>query len=124
MILYALPARASKLRNRRGTWRIDNAAALMLLVRGRSDSSDLERLSSQTHTAVCALQVWIFWERVPSKSNWSDSISRLGVKDPWFRASISPHSMLTSCSPLGAAARSGSQSVPLLVSALGVQCVG
>ena len=64
----------------------------MLLVRGRSDSSDLEHLSSQTHTAVCALQVWIFWEpresvcrvswRVPPVDN---DAQILGVTQPCHR---------------------------------------
>ena len=43
MVLYALVARPDKFRGRRGVWYIDNVAALMCLIRGRSDSPDLER---------------------------------------------------------------------------------
>ncbi|CAE7218895.1 FCPB [Symbiodinium sp. CCMP2592] len=83
MVLFALTARASTFRSRRGTWYIDNVAALMALIRGRSDSPDLERLAHLIHVALFSLQVWVYWEWVPSKSNWSDSISRLGASDPW-----------------------------------------
>ncbi|CAE7417046.1 unnamed protein product [Symbiodinium sp. CCMP2592] len=83
MVLFALTARASTFRSRRDTWYIDNVAALMALIRGRSDSPDLERLAHLIHVALFSLQVWVYWEWVPSKSNWSDSISRLGASDPW-----------------------------------------
>ena len=85
MVLYALTARPSRFRGARGVWCIDNVAALMCLIRGRSDSPDLERLANLIHVALFALQTWIYWEWIPSKSNWSDSISRLGWKDPWYR---------------------------------------
>ena len=85
MVLYALTARPSRFRGGRGVWYIDNVAALMCLIRGRSDSPDLERMANLIHVALFALQTWIFWEWIPSKSNWSDSISRLGWRDPWHR---------------------------------------
>ena len=86
MVLYALVARPAYFRQRRGLWLIDNIAALMCLVRGRSESPDLERISSLIHLASFALKTWLWWEYIQSKSNWADAISRLGVQDPWYRA--------------------------------------
>ena len=84
-VLYALLTRASTFRGRRVIWYIDNLAALMSLIRGRSDVADLERLSHLIHIALFTLNVWSYWEWIPSKSNWSDAISRLGFSDPWFQ---------------------------------------
>ena len=86
MVLYGLTMRPESFRNRRGLWFIDNTAALMSLIRGRSDSPDLEHMSRMIHVALYALNCWIFWEWIPSKSNWADSISRLGFKDPWLHS--------------------------------------
>lgn len=83
MVLYALTARPGAFRDRRGVWMIDNIAALMSLIRGRSDSPDLEHMSHMIHTILYALRCWMWWEYVPSKSNWADAISRLGAVDPW-----------------------------------------
>ncbi len=84
MVLYGLIMRPDSFRNRRGIWFIDNTAALMSLIRGRSDSPDLEHMSRMIHLALYALNCWIFWEWIPSKSNWADAISRLGAQDPWL----------------------------------------
>ena len=84
MVLYGLLARPQLFRNRRGIWFIDNTAALMSLIRGRSDSEDLEHMTRMIHVALYALKCWVFWEWIPSKSNWADSISRLGAADPWL----------------------------------------
>ena len=84
-VLFALASRANSFRQRRGLWFIDNLAALMALVRGRSESPDLERLSHLIHLACFALKTWIYWEYIPSKSNWADAISRLGFADPWHQ---------------------------------------
>eukprot|EP00435_Cladocopium_sp_Y103_P043755 s21_g12.t1 len=51
MIAHALVKRAQMFRHRRGYWFIDNVASLMCLVRGRSDSADLERISHFIHIA-------------------------------------------------------------------------
>ena len=67
-------------------WFIDNVAVLMTLIKGRSDSPDLEVMSGIIHALLFAYKTWIFWEWVPSKSNWTDSISRLGWNDPWFKS--------------------------------------
>ena len=92
MVLYGLIMRPDSFRNRRGIWFIDNTAALMSLIRGRSDSPDLEHMSRMIHVALYALNCWVFWEWIPSKSNWADAISRLGAQDPWLQ-----HSSLSFC---------------------------
>lgn len=64
----------------------------MSLIRGRSDSAGLEKLTQLIHLAFFSLRTWIYWEYIPSKSNWADAISRLGADDPWFRShGFSPH---------------------------------
>ena len=82
-VLYALFTRPSKFRGRRGLWFIDNTAALMALVRGRSDNADLEHMSRLIHLTLFALRAWFFWEWIPSKANWSDEISRDGLHARW-----------------------------------------
>lgn len=58
-VLFALVARPSEFRGRRGIWFIDNIAALMALIRGRSDSPDLEKMANLIHLACFALRTWI-----------------------------------------------------------------
>ena len=83
MVAHALINRASSFRKRRGFWFIDNIASLMCLVRGRSDSEDLEKIARFIHVVLFALEAMLFWEYIPTKSNWADPISRLGARDPW-----------------------------------------
>ena len=64
-------------------WFLDNIAALMALIRGRSDADDLERMSQIVRILLFGLQCWVFFEWIPSKSNWADAIRRLGFQDPW-----------------------------------------
>ena len=87
-VLYALFSRPSMFRGRRGLWFIDNTAALMALIRGRSDNADLEHMSRLIHITLFGLKAWFFWEWIPSKANWSDEISRDGpsgnmASTPW-----------------------------------------
>ena len=77
MILYGLIARPSGFRNQRGIWFVDNNAALMSLIRGRSSSPDLEKLAQVIHLCLFALNCTLHWERIPSKSSRGDDISRL-----------------------------------------------
>ena len=86
MILYGLVAQPAEFRGRRGVWFVDNTAALMALIRGRSSSGDLSRLSQLIHLCLFALDCSLYWEWIPSKSNWADDISRLGWADPWCGA--------------------------------------
>ena len=84
-VLYALFTRPSTFRGRRGLWFIDNTAALMALIRGRSDNADLEHMTRLIHITLFALQAWFFWEWIPSKANWSDEISRVGLQATWHK---------------------------------------
>ncbi|CAE7538614.1 unnamed protein product [Symbiodinium sp. CCMP2592] len=88
MVLYALVSRPSHFRSRRGVWYIDNTAALMSLIRGRSDNADLSRLAQLIHLCLFCFKTWVYWEWVPSKSNWSDSISREGADDVWHQSHL------------------------------------
>ena len=85
MVLLSIINRPDRFRGRRGPFYIDNLAALMALIRGRSDSPDLEHLARIIHAALFSWHTWILWEWVPSKSNWTDAISRLGRDDPRHR---------------------------------------
>ena len=78
----ALMKRADSFRRHRGFWFID-VASLMCLIRGRSDARDLERIAQFIHIVLFAVEVVLFWEYIPTKSNWADPISRLGARDPW-----------------------------------------
>ena len=83
MVYLALIVFAEHFRGRRGIWFIDNIAALMALVRGRSRHEDLDNLAGAIHAAMFSLEVWIYFEWVESKANWSDGISREGPEDLW-----------------------------------------
>ncbi|CAE7361503.1 unnamed protein product [Symbiodinium sp. CCMP2592] len=84
MVLYALAVRAPSFRGRRGYWYIDNVAALMSLIRGRSSSPDLECLAQLIHIAMFALRTSFFFEYIPSKTNWADAVSRIGFAELWL----------------------------------------
>ncbi|CAE7039628.1 unnamed protein product [Symbiodinium sp. CCMP2592] len=83
MLAYALLCRPHQFRNRRGFWFLDNLAALLALVKGRSAPKDLERFAHMVHILLLGLNTQMWFEYIPSKSNWADSISRLGWADPW-----------------------------------------
>ena len=67
----------------RGIWFLDNVASLMALVKGRSASRDLEIFAHMVHILLLGLNTQMWFEYIPSKSNWADAISRLGRDDPW-----------------------------------------
>ena len=56
MVLVGLVELAPELRGTRGVWFIDNIAALMALVRGRSGTDDLDSLARIIHCALFALR--------------------------------------------------------------------
>ena len=85
MVLVALLGQPDFFRGRRGIWFIDNVAALMALVRGRSDAEDLDRMAVLIHGLMYGLQCMIYFEWVESKANWADGISRDGYSDLWHR---------------------------------------
>ena len=62
MVLVGLVELAPVLRGTRGIFFIDNIAALMALVRGRSDSEDLDSMSRTIHSALFALRTWMYFE--------------------------------------------------------------
>ena len=67
-------------------WYIDNTAALMALIRGRSDIPDLERMSHLIRTLLFSVHCWMYCEWIPSESNWADATSRDGHSDPCHHA--------------------------------------
>ena len=64
MVLVAMLKLPDELRGKRGAWFIDNKAAPMALIRGRSNSADLDRLAGSIHAALFAMQAWMYFERV------------------------------------------------------------
>ena len=85
MILIAVLKLPDEMRGKRGIWFIDNTAALMALIRGRSNSADLDRLAGSIQAALFAIQIWMYFEWVKSKSNWADGISREALEDEWYQ---------------------------------------
>ena len=83
MILAAVTAFADDFRDKRGVWFVDNIAALMALVRGRSNSESLDQMALRIHAALFSIRAWIYFEWVSSESNWADGISRDGLADQW-----------------------------------------
>ena len=61
MVLYALVERPDLFRNRHGLWFLDNVAAVMTLVRGRSSNADLAKLGHLIHLALFALRAQGYW---------------------------------------------------------------
>ena len=74
---------ADLVRYSHGLWCIDNVAALMALVKGTSKVSSLDQMVKAVHLGAFSLQAQAYYEYVESKANWSDEISRLGIKGPW-----------------------------------------
>jgi hypothetical protein len=83
MVLVGLLSDTHSFRGARGIWFIDNVAALMAVVRGRSDNRELDHLAGMIHAVLFSLQTWMYFEWIQSKSNWADGISRYGSKDSW-----------------------------------------
>ena len=86
MVFQSLLTFPSAFRGTTGVYFIDNIAALMALVKGRSDSPELDALAQSIHMLLFCLHCSLWFEWIPSKSNWSDAISRQGLNDPWFAA--------------------------------------
>ena len=85
MVFQALICFPDSFRRNTCVWWIDNIASLMSLVRGRSDSPDLDRLAQMIHMLLFNLHCNMWFEWVQSKSNWTDGISREGFADPFIR---------------------------------------
>ncbi|CAE7559557.1 unnamed protein product [Symbiodinium natans] len=97
VVLMATVHWASLLRSSYGIWWIDNVAALMSLIKGRSSNPELDSMSGIFHAAAFGLRMQCFFEWVASDDNWSDGISRQGRHDPWLQRHCFP---VTSTTPL------------------------
>ena len=84
MVVVAILRQGTALKGRRGLWFIDNVAALMALIRGRSSVNSLDQMAMLVHAAACSFQVQFYFDWVASESNWSDQISRIGWEDEWL----------------------------------------
>ena len=94
VVLMALAFYAPYVRGKHGLWFIDNVAALMSLIKGRSSTAELDLMSGAVHAILCGLGCATYFEWVQSADNWSDGISRAGLRDPWmwryeFRPAVS-----------------------------------
>ena len=76
MVLVGLVMYPAHFRGRHTLWMLDNTAALMAMVRGRSDSEDLDHLAVLVHGIINGLQAVIYFEWVESASNIIDKASR------------------------------------------------
>lgn len=85
MVLVALVNNPAKFRHARGIWCIGSVAALMAVVRGRSDSPELDQLAGIIHAVLFAFETWTYFEWVQSNSNWADGISRYAEHDRWHQ---------------------------------------
>ena len=83
-VLQGIITFADQLRNTSRVWFIDNIAALMSLVRGRSDNGDLDNMASMVHFLLFAINCQCYFDWVESKANWSDGISRDGMYDTFW----------------------------------------
>eukprot|EP00438_Fugacium_kawagutii_P005349 Skav210323 [mRNA] locus=scaffold475:321714:322133:- [translate_table: standard] len=93
IVLMSLAQMGPHLRGFPGIWWVDNIAALMSLIRGRSNVGELDAMSGLIHVILCALQCPIYFEWVASGDNWSDGVSRQGLKDEWMMR----HGFHTTC---------------------------
>ena len=58
-------------------------AALMALVKGCSGVSSMDQMAKTIHLGTFSLEAQAYYEYVESKANWSDEISREGMKGSW-----------------------------------------
>ena len=82
-VFVAMVELADLVRRSHGLWCIDNIAALMALVKGTSGVPSMDQLTKAIHLGAFALEAQAYYEYVESKANWSDEISRLGIKGRW-----------------------------------------
>ena len=66
-----------------GSW--ENIAALMALIKARSESPELDIMAQSVHLFLFHLRARLWFEWVPSQSSWSDEISRKGLRDKWHQ---------------------------------------
>ena len=78
-VLQGIITFADQLRNTSRVWFIDNIAALMSLVRGRSDNGDLDNMASMVHFLFFAINCQCYFDWVESKANWVVLVATVGV---------------------------------------------
>ena len=96
-VVQGLIAFSDFFRNAHVVWFVDNVAALMALIKGRSDHEELDHMAQIAHSLLFHLHCFAFFEWVPSSSNWSDGISRDGFRDPWLRRFSTHLSSIPTC---------------------------
>ena len=62
---------------------IDNDAALATLVKGSSSVMSGEVITFHTHSLVAKCGIWVGFDRVASKDNPADQLSRGKLQGPW-----------------------------------------
>ena len=82
-VFVAVVELAGLVRRSHGLWCIDNVAALMALVKGCSGVSSMDQMAKTIHLGTFSLEAQAYYEYVESKANWSDEISREGMKGRW-----------------------------------------
>ena len=85
MVLQALVVFPDVFRRTTGVFYVDNVAALMTLVRGRSDNAELDQMARLVYCLLFRLECTLWCEWVQSASNWNDGISRCGFSDPFIK---------------------------------------
>jgi hypothetical protein len=85
MVWDTLASEASSVRGKQGLFFIDNQAALMSLVNGRSNNEDLDKMAHMIRGLMFELRIAVYFEWIESKANWSDGVSRDGSKDQWAK---------------------------------------
>ena len=85
IVLMTIGHATAHFRGKPGIWWIDNIAALMAVVRGRSNNSELDQMAVAIHAILYSSKCPMFFEWVHSPDNWSDGISRRGIDDEWHQ---------------------------------------
>ena len=85
MIQVALVSQPHHFRDQSGVWYVDNIAALMALVRGRSNNDELDAMAMHIQCLLFGLNCFIYFDWIQSDSNWADGISRVGLADDWLQ---------------------------------------
>ena len=86
IVLMTVAHAINHFRGMPGVWWIDNIAALMAVVGGRSNNSELDQMAGAIHGILYSAKCPMFFEWVHSPDNWADGISRHGTSDEWRRS--------------------------------------
>ena len=83
VVLCAMLEFPEHVRGSQGFWFVDNVAALMALVKGKSDKPSVDKMDQFVHLANFAFGSVPYFEYIESAANWSDEISKVGLKGHW-----------------------------------------